>query len=511
MVHTRLRSNAGEATKQTTLDAHIGDKRAAEPNHEGAAKKRKSDADVDAEGDDHALERAKQDKQADMEANEKGGSEKNGEELEVAKGDEQKGKEAKETTDGKADTKNDHAESKAGAEASPAADKDGDDKAKVEDHQADEEDDKAEGKNEPEERKRHEAEAAAKKEDEVGANGAAEIEEGSTEPKHGTLESGHIYFLYRPKVEVEDPESLDDVSKFYIVLLPKSGSYATKDYHRLITVGKKQLPEQGAKHQVIWGSVQGTADDMAGFKDALGPYEYDTKTLGKRHQPGARPAARGHYILHSPRDGLADDPSTDRQRDFKLLLAYSITTPTEEEFGNVQKELHIVSEGVLAIQVKDPNVESGDNPRAVSLPIEKRAKYPEALQSNFRNRRWIPANPPTFLDYTGTELLLISTPHEIEETLGKDGDKVERDLDEAAEKERTDAFGAIKELGLSKGDTDELDIRLGNRIDSLGARLRVDLRELPAQVERDVHRQITMLHNDFQAPRWSASRQGWTR
>jgi hypothetical protein len=29
----------------------------------------------------------------------------------------------------------------------------------------------------------------------------------------GTLEAGHIYFLYRPKVEVEDPQSIDDVSK----------------------------------------------------------------------------------------------------------------------------------------------------------------------------------------------------------------------------------------------------------------------------------------------------------
>lgn len=29
----------------------------------------------------------------------------------------------------------------------------------------------------------------------------------------GSLEAGHIYFLYRPKVEVEDVESLDDVSK----------------------------------------------------------------------------------------------------------------------------------------------------------------------------------------------------------------------------------------------------------------------------------------------------------
>lgn len=29
----------------------------------------------------------------------------------------------------------------------------------------------------------------------------------------GTLESGHIYFLYRPKIDATDVESLDDVSK----------------------------------------------------------------------------------------------------------------------------------------------------------------------------------------------------------------------------------------------------------------------------------------------------------
>lgn len=29
----------------------------------------------------------------------------------------------------------------------------------------------------------------------------------------GTLEAGHIYFLYRPKIDVDDVESVDDVSK----------------------------------------------------------------------------------------------------------------------------------------------------------------------------------------------------------------------------------------------------------------------------------------------------------
>jgi len=102
----------------------------------------------------------------------------------------------------------------------------------------------------------------------------------------------------------------------------------------------------------------------------------DQKKLmtGTRHQEAARPAARGHYILHSPRDPLADDPSKNRQRDFKCILAYEITLPTSDEFGEVQKELGLASKDAVALQVKDPDVQSGNNPRAASIPREKRAQ-----------------------------------------------------------------------------------------------------------------------------------------
>ena len=81
-------------------------------------------------------------------------------------------------------------------------------------------------------------------------------------------------------------------------------------------------------------------------------------------------------------------------------------------------------------------------------------KYPKHLYDLFANRRWIPPNPPTFLDYPGTELLFLSSPHELQESLGKDGEKVEEDLDEAAHAEATDVEGALKELGMSKGHTE---------------------------------------------------------
>ena len=29
----------------------------------------------------------------------------------------------------------------------------------------------------------------------------------------GTLESGHVYFMYRPKIDTNDVESIDDISK----------------------------------------------------------------------------------------------------------------------------------------------------------------------------------------------------------------------------------------------------------------------------------------------------------
>lgn len=49
---------------------------------------------------------------------------------------------------------------------------------------------------------------------------------------------------------------------------------------------------------------------------------------------------------------------------------------------------------------------------------------------------------------------MLSSHHDIAERLGKDGDKIESDLDEASKEEATDISGALKELGMSKGDTE---------------------------------------------------------
>ena len=94
---------------------------------------------------------------------------------------------------------------------------------------------------------------------------------------------------------------------------------------------------------------------------------------GTRTQQAARPAARGHYILHSPRDEAADSPDHDKQRDYKTLLAYEITTPAEDDFGRVQEELGLEVKGAVMLSVKDPEAPSQNNPRAANMPREKKA------------------------------------------------------------------------------------------------------------------------------------------
>lgn len=48
----------------------------------------------------------------------------------------------------------------------------------------------------------------------------------------------------------------------------------------------------------------------------------------------------------------------------------------------------------------------------------------------------------------------MSPARDLEDLLGKDSERVEEDMDKAAEKEKTDIDGALKELGMSKGDVE---------------------------------------------------------
>lgn len=146
-------------------------------------------------------------------------------------------------------------------------------------------------------------------------------------PGIGTIERGHIYFFYRPKVELEDVSSIDDVQRFHILLVPRPPEFSTseapdskqghkdvgedqemtviqegadavpappvtgvkKKPFRLIAVGKKSLPDPDAggdgkgrgRKGVFWATVITVDEDLQKLQDGLGAKEYETKTKGE--------------------------------------------------------------------------------------------------------------------------------------------------------------------------------------------------------------------------------------
>ncbi|TNY18589.1 hypothetical protein DMC30DRAFT_47848 [Rhodotorula diobovata] len=264
--------------------------------------------------------------------------------------------------------------------------------------------------------------------------------------KHGIIEKGFCYFVFRPKVEVEHPESLDDVSKFHLILSPEG-----EKLHRLIVIGKKALPDAGESTRPIWGQVSSVADDLKQFKEGLGAYTYETKTLGTRHQPGARVAAAGAYVLHTTEH--PPEHSSNASAVYHTHFAYEIAVP--HEMGEVQKGLHIEHEGVFTLQVKNPD--SASNPIVGNQPESKHAQFPPELKHLFTTK-FIPANPPSLLNYPGAELLLVPSKHSASQDIGesaeKELDQEEKALEKDIEKQENgggaagEARKVLKEMGM---------------------------------------------------------------
>jgi hypothetical protein len=217
------------------------------------------------------------------------------------------------------------------------------------------------------------------------------------------LEDGDIYFLYRPLVEDEHVESLDEVQRLLVVLRPWRGRRRL----RLLVVGRKRLPEID-EHDRFWAFVDEVVDRPEQLSDALQPRSYGTKTRGQRRQPPARPAAEGAYVI--------------ARHDDHTHLAYQLELPRRP--GPPQHELQIEPEASYVVTVKNPRAPS---PPGVGRPGPGRAKLPADLQGRFRDRRFAPLDPPTFLDQRGVEIVLIGAAHDASEELGVNlDDEVER-------------------------------------------------------------------------------------
>lgn len=224
------------------------------------------------------------------------------------------------------------------------------------------------------------------------------------------VEQGHIWFLFRPKVEEHEPKGLKDVERFHVALKPHGGPF------RLLTIGRKRLPD-ARRHERNWGFIDLVTKDGPKIERELREQEYDTKTRGHRVRPAARPAGEGVYAIVQP------------GRDMHLV--YALELP--EKPGAVQKALKIAPEDAFVLSVKNPEKPA---PPGVGLGEARKADYPKKLQAEFEGRRFAPSDP-RLLDYEGAEFILVGAREDPERAYG---------VELETERERLDTSELVRKL-----------------------------------------------------------------
>lgn len=287
--------------------------------------------------------------------------------------------------------------------------------------------------------------------------------------QRGILERGHIYFFYRPKVGVEESESIDDVAKLSFLLVPRPpktekeeedpSPFVTHEdgvpieYFRYIIMGKKHLPDSETKHEVFWGAVADIGNNLSALDEGLEEQVYSTKTKGERHKGAVRLTGRGVYVICTP-----TNPKLPPSRGERTFLAYNLTHPATP--GEVQEELGIEASSSFLIQVKNPDQ---PNPPNVGLKPDKKAKYPEegkeeTFGTGFSARRFRPANPPTLLDYQGTEVLLVGDKKNLDTILYEgSAQEMQQEADDESQTLTTEAVMREIMLDTEKFPTDALE------------------------------------------------------
>jgi hypothetical protein len=209
-----------------------------------------------------------------------------------------------------------------------------------------------------------------------------------------TIEQGSITFLYRPRVEEQHADELDDVQRLLILLSAEGAAF-----ERVIAVGRKRLPPSSRRDR-FWGFVDLvlTHYDMHA---ALGAQVYGTKTRGLRHLPAAKPFASGTYEIGTHRehahlrwqvervdtdDPIARDYELEREADYIVTVA----NPDPIAWGLLQPpDLQSQLFDDLELHVTIPN------------------PFPESLQQRFRDRRFAQLDSTEWLDHPGAELVFI--------------------------------------------------------------------------------------------------------
>jgi hypothetical protein len=252
------------------------------------------------------------------------------------------------------------------------------------------------------------------------------------------IESGDIFFFYRPKIEIEEVKDIEDVQQFYMVMsqdISSSSKDNKKDKnYRLFLLGRKKMPEivkgKSTSEERNWALNILCSSNSEEIHNELLSAEYSTKTRGKRRIAAAQPAGEGKYSI------IKHDGHTE--------LAYILEIP--EVPGPTQTEFEIKKEASYIVSVKNPDIvipgyevfskksDDGDG---------RKPNYPKQIRDKFgENRRWINVDDSEILNYENTQLLLIGArKRNVEEELGIDIDE---------EKEDRNSADIFKELKIRK-------------------------------------------------------------
>jgi hypothetical protein len=206
------------------------------------------------------------------------------------------------------------------------------------------------------------------------------------EPSPQTIDTGRVYFFYRPRVQASKAQSFEDVQRLVVIL----SSQQDKLYRSLV-VGHKRLPDPAAAgREKFWGFVQSVGTDPEQVRVFLSEERYETKTRGKRRQPAARPAGEGAYafVKHGQH----------------THLVYVLRFPKQP--GEVQRALNIRSEASYIVAIKDANLPWWSEPM-----------------------RFVPMKNPSELA-EGAEIVIISASADVSSELGLNFDLNEDAFDE---------------------------------------------------------------------------------
>lgn len=165
------------------------------------------------------------------------------------------------------------------------------------------------------------------------------------------LEKGIVYFFFRGRVGIDNPERVSDIARSYMIMrpLPKDakltdGPIGDSGNSRLIAIPKKVLPQSGQDKWIAF--VEKTNASFEELKkEFLAANDYDTKTAGTRHSPAATPFGEGVYAI----------TTTGRESH----MAYMLTLP--EKLGEVQTEIGLKEKGSWILSTRNPQYPAPQN------------------------------------------------------------------------------------------------------------------------------------------------------